>query len=156
VIPNFFLSDKSIMATALVATALLMLCSSMIPASAQDLGGFVRYTDPVVGGTRGGSSAPPAFPMLQNTITPRFSADAVGKPCVTINAISQPQIINPALYTHILIIRNGCARQIKLKVCYYKTDQCLMMAVDAYRREQRNLGIFPAKDFQFEYREAVM
>lgn len=141
----------------LIAVPIVVTVLACVPTEAVSQGvGLPRYTTPIVGGTTSSSSSPTPSILNQDLNRPRFSTDPTGKPCITINALSENQKNNPALYTHILILRNGCARQLRLKVCYDKTEYCTTMTIDGYRREQKSLGIFPAKDFRFEYQEMVM
>src|SRR6516225_6078792 len=52
-----------------------------------------------------------------------------GKPCISVFGGAQPQQINPLIYNHTVTATNACGLIIKLKVCYYHTEQCVDLAV---------------------------
>lgn len=79
--------------------------------------------------------------------------DPSGLPCVSVNAMSQPQIVNPKIYDHILVIKNTCSQPVGLKLCYYQSSTCINTSIAAYTRRQQALGISPEAEFRFSYTE---
>lgn len=125
-------------------------------AIAQPSGMSSYLTDPMFGATAGVSLSPgtPKFGIQKNLFTQRHTTPA-GKPCVSIHASSQAQIVNTKLYDHILLLNNECNQPIKLMICYYRTRNCHASTIAAYKRERRLFGLGSEKDFRFEYREYV-
>jgi hypothetical protein len=112
-------------------------------------------TRPAVGGTRG-LPPPPQLPRLSGSqdMGAKLHRNPTGQPCLTVNGFSQPQTINPKIFTHTIFANNGCSQPIKMQVCYYKSQHCVPVDVPGYGRKEAVLGVLPAmKDFRFEYRE---
>jgi hypothetical protein len=66
----------------------------------------------------------------------------------------KPELANKNLYEHMIKASNDCGQNIKVQVCYYKTDDCILMSVPPWESQTSILGIFPAlKRFQFEAKE---
>lgn len=97
--------------------------------------------------------ASPAFPQTAATPTPRLTMqgaaentgtsiirDALGRPCLDVEAASKPHTIDPAMVDHVVSIKNSCARLIRAKVCYYKTDRCNELTIQGYKRIDTILG----------------
>jgi hypothetical protein len=77
-----------------------------------------------------------------------------GKPCITVFGDAQAQKMNPLIYNHMIMATNACGLIIKLKICYYHSDQCVDLALPAYSQKEAMLGIMPRMTgFRFEYRE---
>jgi hypothetical protein len=77
-----------------------------------------------------------------------------GKPCLTLEAYSKTQVINKDIYEHWVGATNSCGQHIKVKVCYYETEDCIVMDVPPYDRQDSVLGIYPAlKDFRYDAKE---
>jgi hypothetical protein len=80
--------------------------------------------------------------------------DALGKPCLDFEAASKRHVINPDVYDHVVSIQNRCSKLIKLKLCYFKSDQCLDVEVPAQQRKDTVLGIYPRmQNFRYSYQE---
>ena len=110
---------------------------------------------PMVGGTGG---APPPVQL------PRFSGSPIppiqlhrrpgGSPCLTVGGYAQQQAINQNIFELVITINNDCSQLIKVKVCYYESQDCSLIDVPGYGRKESTLGIMPGmKDFRFEYTE---
>ena len=77
-----------------------------------------------------------------------------GKPCLSVNGGAEPQIVNPKIFTHMIMASNNCSQLIKIQVCYYQSQQCVPLEVPGYGRKEIVLGIMPSMNqFRFEYRE---
>ena len=77
-----------------------------------------------------------------------------GKPCLTIQGYAKPQTINPHIFEHWVGVANGCGQDIKLRVCYFGSQDCIPLDVPPWGRKDSVLGIYPAlPDFRFEARE---
>lgn len=110
---------------------------------------------PMVGGT-GGLGAPVRAPMvggITNSVV-KVHLAPTGKPCVRVEAYSKAQTINPNIFEHVISATNNCSQRIKMEVCYYKTQHCILVDLPPYDRKQTVLGIYPAlKEFRYEYTE---
>lgn len=109
---------------------------------------------PALGGV---NERPPAqVPILNGTQNARVKLHLgpTGKPCLTVQGYAKPQIVNPNIFTHMIIASNDCSQSIKMKVCYYQSQQCIPLTVPEYGRNEVVLGIMPAMtQFRFEYQE---
>jgi hypothetical protein len=76
-----------------------------------------------------------------------------GQACVMVHAIAQPQMVNPKIFDHILVMENGCNSPIGLNLCYYQSKTCIHTTITAYSRRQQVLGISPEGSFRFSYTE---
>jgi len=106
----------------------------------------------------GGAGVRPAaqLPLLSGTqnVGAKKHYGPTGAPCLTVNGNAVPQIVNPNIFTHMIMGNNNCSQPIKVQVCYYQSQQCVPLIVPAYGRKEIVLGIMPAMDqFRFEYRE---
>jgi hypothetical protein len=80
--------------------------------------------------------------------------DLVGKPCLTITALSRPHVVNPQLFDHVLLADNHCNQPIKLHACYFKTEYCIDMDVPGYGRKEAILGMRPSEPtFRYDIKE---
>jgi hypothetical protein len=80
--------------------------------------------------------------------------DPAGRPCLSVGGFARPHIVNPNLYDHVIIAVNSCPQRIIMRVCYYRSQDCIPMDVPGNERQEAILGIMPAeKDFRFEFRE---
>jgi len=69
---------------------------------------------------------------------------------------AQPQIVNPYIINHQVLITNACGQTITVKVCYYKQSGCITVTVKGNEKLERTLGISPGiKDFRYEFREIL-
>jgi hypothetical protein len=88
-----------------------------------------------------------------NDLTRHHTA-ATGKPCLAVQGYPKAQAINSNIFEHWVSVTNSCGEQIKLQVCYHKTQDCIAMSVPPWGRKDSVLGIFPAlADFQFDAKE---
>jgi hypothetical protein len=77
-----------------------------------------------------------------------------GKACLALEGYAKSQVINPHIFEHWVSAANLCGQNIKLQVCYYKTQDCISMDVPAWGRKDSVLGIYPAlPDFRYEAKE---
>jgi hypothetical protein len=116
---------------------------------------FGDQSRPVVGST-GGIARPQQPPIMSGStdLMPRRHLKVTGQPCVSLYASAKSQLTNRNIFDHLVFGTNECAQMIKLRICYYKTSDCIQMDLPPYGRKEMTLGIFPSiKDFQFEFRE---
>jgi hypothetical protein len=77
-----------------------------------------------------------------------------GKPCLALEGYAKAEAINPRIFEHWVGVTNSCGQQIKVQVCYDKTQDCIAMSVPPYERKDSVLGIFPAlADFRYDAKE---
>jgi hypothetical protein len=110
---------------------------------------------PVLGGS-GGLRPPAQSPVLNGVpnATVKIHLGPTGKPCITVLGSALPQTINPNIFNHMISANNVCSQRIEIRVCYYRSQQCISFIVPAYGSKEEVIGIMPAMNqFQFEYRE---
>ncbi|MCK1345782.1 MULTISPECIES: hypothetical protein [unclassified Bradyrhizobium] len=66
--------------------------------------------------------------------------DALGRPCVDVEAAARPETVNPDMLDHIVSLKNSCSKPIKAKVCYYGSDRCRDIVLEPYKRVDTLLG----------------
>lgn len=66
--------------------------------------------------------------------------DALGRPCLDVEAAARRQIVNPQMLDHVVSINNKCSRLIKVKVCYFRSDRCRDLDLQPYKRVDTILG----------------
>jgi hypothetical protein len=120
-------------------------------AIAQSLGPATLSIE-VVGGTPHMPITEDPNKISSNLYGPR-NTDSTGKPCLNVFAGSEKQIINPAIFNHLLLLDNHCSKAIKIKACYYRTDSCQETTAPPYKRQRYVFGIFTTPDFRFSFRE---
>ena len=99
------------------------------------------------------TTLPRGIPPIQDELAKRHMSP-LGKPCLTIEGYAKPELANKDIYQHLIRAANNCGQNIKLNVCYYKTQACVLMNVPPWENKTAILGIFPAlKRFQFETKE---
>ena len=77
-----------------------------------------------------------------------------GKPCLEVSGSARAHHIDVSLYDHVITAVNACPQRIELRVCYYRTQDCIPMDVPGNSRKEAILGTLPStKDFRFEFRE---
>ena len=108
---------------------------------------------PIVGATRG-----LAFPEQNDKFRyglgqPQQHKTVTGQPCVTLNGLIKPQIVNPQVSEHVLLIANSCSYPISLTACYYQSTTCLRTTIAGYNRRQQTLGFSSEKEFRYSYTE---
>ncbi len=124
-------------------------------ASAQDASTpFEKPSRPTTGGSIPTPAMPaPSFGPRGGTEILRHR-DFAGKPCLTVLGTARPHIIDRKLYDHVITASNACPQRIVIRVCYYRTDDCIPMEIPGGERKEAILGTLPAtKDFGFEFRE---
>jgi hypothetical protein len=78
----------------------------------------------------------------------------VGKPCLVLYGMGQPQRGNKNIFEHTIFTRNTCREAIKAKVCYFRSSHCVLIETPAFGHNQTRLGIMSAmKEFRFEFNE---
>ena len=139
------------------ALGLAIVCAALsFPLAAQAQSLFGDDSRPVFGGTGGlAPLAPkPAFGGMSSRSAP-LHHDGYGRVCIAIHGYAEPQKANPDIFSHMLLIANGCSLRIKLHVCYYRSDHCIDVIAAPYERTLETLGIFPhMQDFRWEYSES--
>lgn len=122
-----------------------------LPADAQSLSGGLLSNE-ILGGTPGFHIEEPSN-TASGILRGARNMDAVGKPCLNVSARSEPQLINKAIYNHILVLDNHCAKSIKIKACYYNTDSCQEIVAPPYKPYRHIFGVFTSKNFRYSFRE---
>lgn len=80
--------------------------------------------------------------------------DPLGKPCLDFEAASRAHVINPDVYDNIVSIQNRCSKPIKLRLCYYKSENCIDVEILAQQRKDTVLGVYPHMQyFRYSYQE---
>ena len=69
-----------------------------------------------------------------------ISRDAFNRPCLQIEGIARPHVVNPSILDHVVSVKNNCPKRVNVKVCYFDTDRCKPLAIGAYGREDTILG----------------
>ncbi len=107
------------------------------------------------------------FPSPNSSFGVKVHRDPVGKPCVKVSAYSHQQpnsreIFDPTLtprsssniFEHFISAQNHCSQPVKLKVCYYGSQSCVVVDVPGYGRQEALLGVYPTlPDFRYQYVE---
>jgi hypothetical protein len=79
---------------------------------------------------------------------------STGKPCIALESSATPQRINKNIYEHWITATNSCGQNIKVQVCYRKTDDCIVMHVPPWETTSSVLGIDPnVRDFLYDAKE---
>lgn len=76
--------------------------------------------------------------------------DALGRPCLDVEAAARPQVVNPKMLDHVVSIVNKCPRLIRTKVCYFNSDRCKELDLQPYKRIDTVLGTMSGIGF-FRY-----
>jgi len=66
--------------------------------------------------------------------------NALGKPCLDVEAASRPRLANPEMVDHVVSLKNTCPRLVKVKVCYINSSRCNEEDIQAYKRVDTILG----------------
>jgi hypothetical protein len=97
---------------------------------------------------------PGGIPPTQEGGFAKRHMSPLGKACLTIQGYVKPELANKGIYQHLIKAVNDCGQNIKVQVCYYRTEDCVLMNVPPWESKTSILGIFPAlKRFQFEAKE---
>jgi hypothetical protein len=76
--------------------------------------------------------------------------DALGRPCLDVEAAARAHVINPTLVDHVVSVKNSCPRSISVKVCYVNSDKCNAFDVASYKRVDTILGTMSGiKNFKY-------
>jgi hypothetical protein len=107
-------------------------------------------------GSVGGLRLPSQLPLISGSrdAAAQIHRNAIGRPCLTVYGRAKPQATNKTIYDHSISVSNTCVQPIKLKVCYYHSEDCVKIVVPGFGRKEAVLGIMPQmKEFRFEYWE---
>lgn len=66
--------------------------------------------------------------------------DALNRPCLDIEAASRAHTVNRELFDHVVSIKNRCTKLIKVKICYFNSENCKSVDMGSYQREDLILG----------------
>jgi hypothetical protein len=84
----------------------------------------------------------------------KYHTGPLGKPCLTLQGYAKPETVNKNIYQHWISAANSCGQIIRVHVCYFETEECILMTVPPWDRKDSVLGIFPAlKRFQYQAKE---
>jgi hypothetical protein len=79
---------------------------------------------------------------------------STGKPCIALASRATPQRIDKSIYEHWITATNSCGQNIKVQICYQKTDDCIVMNVPPWESTNSVLGIYPnVRDFLYDVKE---
>ena len=77
--------------------------------------------------------------------------DALGRPCLNVEAAARPQVVSPSMMDHVVSIKNNCPKIVHAKVCYYGSERCNELTLQPYKRADTILGTMRSVNF-FRYR----
>jgi hypothetical protein len=103
-----------------------------------------------------GISAPADTPMFGASTGTQMlrHRSPTGSPCLEVGGFARAHTTVSNLYDHVIAVKNNCAQQISIQVCYYNTQNCLPVEIPGGERKEAILGTMPAtRDFRFEFRE---
>jgi hypothetical protein len=113
---------------------------------------FDAPSRPTIGRSMPSATTPTFSPRGQTDILRH--RDFAGKPCLTLSGTARPHLIDRKLYDHVIIASNACPQRIGVRVCYFRTDNCISMEVPGRQRKEAILGTLPStQEFGFEFRE---
>jgi hypothetical protein len=152
-------SNRKANPVAQVATATSALAVAILFSGTQgqaQISGFGQYSAPVYGGTESlPSSVTNPFSTVKGVFAP-IHKTASGKPCISVHASAVPQVANPHIINHEVLVVNDCGQSIQIEVCYFQKSSCIHVAVGGYQKLERTLGISPGMtEFRYEYRELL-
>lgn len=108
---------------------------------------------PGLGASPGVAIPPTSSAQERGLLTPRHRNEG-GAVCIRIAGAARAFTTNPNLFNHWIYAENTCNKRIRLRVCYFSTNNCIEMDVGGRERKEAILGTLPSiKDFRFEYRE---
>jgi hypothetical protein len=100
------------------------------------------------------ASAAHAQGTAQNDMAGRQHLDFAGKPCLVSAGVAHPLASNPHIINHAVSLDNHCGDTIRVKVCYYRSDECTDVLVPGHGRKEQIIGVFPAmQQFRYEVKE---
>lgn len=113
--------------------------------------GYGRSSTPIFGGT--GLQPTNPFQPMQGTYEKAHTTPD-GKPCISVVASARHQAVNQGIIDQIVLVGNACGHPIRVQVCYVKSSDCIVVALQGYQRLERVLGIDSVStQFRYEYRE---
>jgi hypothetical protein len=69
-------------------------------------------------------------------------------------SVSDQPSISIKILEHIISAKNNCSQTVKLKVCYYGTQDCVPVDLPSYGHKETSMGIYPGmQDFRYQYTE---
>jgi len=123
-------------------------------------------------GSTGKLSLPNQSQMsIQSDLNPAIKVhkDPSGNRCVTVGAYSLPKIDfrkifsgghseqgdkAPKMFEHMITAQNRCSQTIKLKVCYYASQNCITVDVPSHSDQLGSLGVASEMpNFRYQYTE---
>ena len=114
----------------MAAAAIVVVSSFSQPAAAQGLG------------------------IAESDAAARKHRDFAGKPCLQTEGVARPLASNPRILNHAVSLDNHCNDAIKVRVCYYRSDDCTEVSVPGHARKEQIIGVFPAMQlFRYEVKE---
>jgi hypothetical protein len=115
---------------------------------------FEAPSSPILGGAGvAAPSQPPHFGASAGSEILRHR-DFTGKPCLEVGGYARPHTVNTNLFDHVITVLNTCPQRIVIKVCYYRSEDCIPMELPGGERKEAILGTLPStKFFRFEFRE---
>lgn len=66
--------------------------------------------------------------------------DSLNRPCLDVEAAAKPRVVNPDMLDHIVSVKNNCLQMIKVKVCYFNSQNCNSFDLPAQKRVDTLLG----------------
>ena len=136
---------------------IIIVALSLVPTQVRaQISAFGRSSAPLVGGTPG-MPPPPVNPFstIKGAFAPSHTTPS-GKACISIHPSVVPQVANPHIVNHQVLVSNVCGQSIKVQVCYFRSSGCIIVTVNGYQKLDRTLGISPGLDqFRYEYRELI-
>jgi hypothetical protein len=100
-----------------------------------------------------GINPPSGIAPVQDDLS-KHHTDPTGRPCLAIQGYAKPEFVNKNIYQHWIRMANSCGQNIRVRVCYYNTEDCILGNVPAWEKKEYILGIFPAlKQFKFQFKE---
>jgi hypothetical protein len=142
----------------IIAASLFIVTSMFSTQGLAQISAFGRSSAPMYGGT--GRTTPPANPFSttknnSSNFAPMHTTIG-GQPCISVHPREVPQIADPHIVNHVVLVDNVCGQSIKVQVCYFQRSSCIMVAVNGYQKLERILGISPGMTgFRYEYRELL-
>ena len=92
--------------------------------------------------------------FTSSDIADRKHLDLAGKPCLETSGSAIPLASNPKIQSHLVSLSNHCLDLIKVKLCYYKTDDCTDVDVPGRSHKEQVLGVFPElQQFKYQVKE---
>ena len=154
---SFALVARSV--AVIIAASVFILASMFSTQGLAQISAFGRSSAPMYGGT-GRTPPPPANPFSttksnSSNFAPIHTTIG-GQPCISIHPREVPQIADPHIVNHVVLVDNVCGQSIKVQVCYFQRSSCIMVSVNGYQKLERILGIAPGMTgFRYEYRELL-